>query len=227
MKTIISILIILLLTGVIYSQNRLVRQSELVDSLAKYLAEEAYADSFLANINRTSIDQIKEVQDYEPVMQDSTGFLYVSGVWTMFDFGQALVAAMASAVVITYPDANTISFNDVDQIVLDPADLEIDGSNQLSIVGGAPLAQTAFADSLNANFYTGTDSIHYGQDSIVVTHGVGSAPSFVDIQEMSDAFGFRIWVNVIGATTFSVKRNDPTVLEEPTTYIKFRWLAYK
>ena len=170
---------------------------------------------------------LKEVSEYEPVMQDSSIVLYNSGTWSIFDLGQALVALAQSTVSITYPDANTIDFNNNDQILLDPLTLEIDGSNQLTIVGGAPLAQTAFDDSLNANFFTGIDSIHYGADSIVVTHGVGIAPSFVDIQEMSDGFGYRIWVNVINAATFSVKRNSSVVLEEPTTYIKFRWMAMK
>jgi hypothetical protein len=102
------------------------------------------------------------------------------------------------------------------------------GTDQIIIVdNGTALKYTNVEDMFGAYFYTGTDSIHYGQDSIVVTHGVGSTPRFVSIQLMSDNFGYRTWVNVIGATTFSVKRNSSVWIETPTTYIKFKWMAYK
>ena len=88
------------------------------------------------------------------------------------------------------------------------------------------LTASNFDDSLGIHFKTGTDSIHYGADSIVITHGVGSTPSFVSIQLTSNSFGFPIWVNTIGGTTFAVKR-DNTGLSTITTYIKFKWMAYK
>ena len=88
------------------------------------------------------------------------------------------------------------------------------------------LTASNFDDSLGVHFKIGTDSIHYGADSIVVTHGVGSTPSFVSIQLTSNSFGFPIWVNTIGGTTFAVKR-DNTGLSTITTYIKFKWMAYK
>lgn len=221
-----AFLVLILLSGFCYAQKTVtptwvrsaIRDTAITERNARatadnlLLAKSAFADSFLANINRTSIAQIKEVSDYEPVIADSSILLYSGGVWSVFDLGQALVALDANAIVITYPDANTINFNDVDAILLDPATLEIDGSNKLSGVH---------------NFFTGIDSIHYGQDSIVVPHGVGSTPSYVDIQLMSDSFGYRTWVNVIGATTFSVKRNTLTVLDTPTSYIKFKWMAKK
>jgi hypothetical protein len=141
---------------------------------------------------------------------------YGKGDFPSYFGGDLQVAGeITSGINITYPDANTIAFGG-DAISLDPTTLEINGSNKLTVVG-----------SIQSNFFTGEDSIHYGQDSIVITHGVGSTPQFVCIQEMSDNFGYRIWVNVIGATTFSVKRNDPTSIENPTTFIKFKWMAYK
>jgi hypothetical protein len=80
--------------------------------------------------------------------------------------------------------------------------------------------------SLTANFFTGTDSIHYGADSIVVPHGVGSVPQFVSIQLTSDSFGFPIWVSGINSLTFYVRRSDIR-LETIDSYIKFKWMAYK
>lgn len=74
--------------------------------------------------------------------------------------------------------------------------------------------------------YTGTDSIHYGQDSIVVTHGVGSTPRFISLQLTSDSFGFPIWVSGTNSLTFYVRRSD-VGLETITSYIKFKWMAYK
>lgn len=88
------------------------------------------------------------------------------------------------------------------------------------------LASDIAENKLTTHFFTGTDSIHYGQDSIVVSHGVGSTPQFISIQLTSDSFGFPIWVNTIGATTFAVKRSD-VGLETITSYIKFKWMAYK
>ena len=83
-------------------------------------------------------------------------------------------------------------------------------------------------NKLTTHFFTGTDSIHYGQDSIVVTHGVGSAPQYVSIQVISNSFGYPVWVNEnsIGSTTFAVKRSG-VGLETISSYIKFKWMAYK
>lgn len=79
---------------------------------------------------------------------------------------------------------------------------------------------------LAANFFTGTDSIHYGKDSIVVAHGVGSTPSFISIQLVSDGFGFQTWVSGINSLAFYVRRSD-TGLKTITSSIQFKWMAYK
>jgi len=214
MKKIFLLVVILSAFGYAQMANPVFTKKQR-DSLNTKLAEIAFADSFANNMNRTSIAQIKEVSEYEPVIQDSSMLLYNSGTWSIFDLGQALVALAQNTVTITYPDANTIDFNNNDQILLEQTTLAINGNNELSVV------------DLSAFIKTGIDSIRYGVDSVVVPHGVGSAPSFVSIQLMSDGFGFRTWVNVIGATTFSVKRNSSVYIETPSTYIKFRWLAYK
>lgn len=78
----------------------------------------------------------------------------------------------------------------------------------------------------DALFYTGTDSIHYGKDSIVVAHGVGSTPSFVSIQLVSDGFGFQTWVSGINSLTFYVRRSD-TGLKTINSSIQFKWMAKK
>ncbi len=41
-----------------------------------------------------------------------------------------------SDVAVTFPDANTIQIKDGEVILLDPATLEINGSNQLTVIGG-------------------------------------------------------------------------------------------
>ena len=88
------------------------------------------------------------------------------------------------------------------------------------------LASDIAENKLTTHFFTGTDSIHYGADSIVVSHGVGSTPTFVAIQLISDGFGFQTWVSGINSLTFYVRRSD-VGLETITSYIKFKWMAYK
>lgn len=78
----------------------------------------------------------------------------------------------------------------------------------------------------DALFYTGTDSIHYGKDSIAVAHGVGSTPSFISIQLVSDGFGFQTWVSGINSLAFYVRRSD-TGLKTIDSSIRFKWMAYK
>lgn len=79
---------------------------------------------------------------------------------------------------------------------------------------------------LTSEMISGTDSIHYGQDSIVVTHGVGSTPRFISIQLVSDGFGFQTWVSGINSLTFYVRRSD-TGLKTITSSIQFKWMAYR
>lgn len=88
------------------------------------------------------------------------------------------------------------------------------------------LASDIAENKLTTHFFAGTDSIHYGADSIVVSHGVGSTPTFVAIQLISDGFGFQTWVSGINSLTFYVRRSD-TGLKTITSYIKFKWMAYK
>lgn len=77
-----------------------------------------------------------------------------------------------------------------------------------------------------ASLVVGEDSIHYGADSIVVSHGVGSTPTFVVIQLISDGFGFQTWVSGTNSLTFYVRRSD-TGLKTINDSIKFKWMAYK
>ena len=79
---------------------------------------------------------------------------------------------------------------------------------------------------LTSEIITGTDSIHYGQDSILVSHGVVSIPSFVSIQLVSDGFGFQTWVSGINSLTFYVRRSD-TGLKTINSSIQFKWMAKK
>lgn len=51
----------------------------------------AFPSLFSSNFNATSFSQIKEIAEYEPVLQDSSMLLYVGGVWTVFDLGEALL----------------------------------------------------------------------------------------------------------------------------------------
>lgn len=88
------------------------------------------------------------------------------------------------------------------------------------------LASDIAENKLTTHFFTGTDSIHYGQDSIVVSHGVGSTPRFISIQLVSDGFGFQTWVSGINSLTFYVRRSD-TGLKTINSSIQFKWMAYK
>lgn len=81
------------------------------------------------------VDTNVVVDIVEQFMIDSSYTSIYSG-----DSTDALLTLAATAlqdVAITYPDANTISFGDNVAIQLDPATLEINGTDQLSVIGGA------------------------------------------------------------------------------------------
>lgn len=105
--------------------------------------------------------------------------------------------------------------------------LLIDGTELNYLNNATSNIQTQLnANSLATNFFVGTDSIHYGKDSIVVAHGVGSTPSFISIQLVSDGFGFQTWVSGINSLTFYVRRSD-TGLKTINSSIQFKWMAKK
>jgi len=104
--------------------------------IALKMNSSAFADSFDNRFSATSIAAIKEVAEYGRVIADSSILLYSGGVWSIFDLSEALSATANNAINITYPDANTISFNDTNVLLLDPLTLEINGSNQLTVIGG-------------------------------------------------------------------------------------------
>jgi hypothetical protein len=95
-----------------------------------------------------------------------------------------------------------------------------------SLVTTILVADTSSDNITTSDLIAGTDSIHYGEDSIVVSHGVGSTPQFVVIQLVSDGFGFQTWVSGINSLTFYVRRSD-TGLKTITSSIQFKWMAYK
>lgn len=61
--------------------------------------ESQFPDSFDTRFNSTSIGQIKEINDYEPVIADSSILLYSGGVWSIFDLSEALanISSQSSA----------------------------------------------------------------------------------------------------------------------------------
>lgn len=115
--------------------------------IALKMNSSAFADSFDNRFSATSIAAIKEVAEYGRVIADSSILLYSGGVWSIFDLSEALSATANNAINITYPDANTISFNDTNVLLLDPLTLEINGSNQLTVIGGTG-GSVGNADSL-------------------------------------------------------------------------------
>ncbi len=115
--------------------------------IALKMNSSAFADSFNNRFSATSIAAIKEVAEYGRAIADSSILLYSGGVWSIFDLSEALSATANNAINITYPDANTISFNDTNVLLLDPLTLEINGSNQLTVIGGTG-GSVGNADSL-------------------------------------------------------------------------------
>ena len=107
-----TIIIFLLLS--IYSlaqENRLIRQNDLTDSL---------------NAIRTLIGTGGSLPDSVLFSSDSTA---------QRTFSDAKYLGKSDVAVI-FPDANTIQIKDGEVILLDPATLEINGSNQLTVIGG-------------------------------------------------------------------------------------------
>jgi hypothetical protein len=186
-------ILFLILVSVIYSfgqQNRLVRQNELSDSL----------DAVRALIGTGGI-----------ALPDSVIFASELTPYATKIITDSLAEDIAAipVVSITYPDANTIQITSGQAIALDPTTLEINGSNQLTIAGGVPLAQTAFGDSLGNYYFSGTDSIHYGATYIDITHGCGFTPLIKNIYvtPQSTTYGYPYYVTNVGATTFRIQRS--------------------
>lgn len=77
------------------------------------------------------------------------------------DSADALLALAATAlqdVPVTYPDANTIAFGENAVLQLDPATLEINGSDQLTVVGGVGF-DSVFVYQRIANLEDDVDSL--------------------------------------------------------------------
>ena len=74
---------------------------------------------------------------------------------------------------------------------------------------------------------TGTATIPLGADSVIVTHGLGSAPTAanIDVRAEGDLQGFDIWKEDITSTTFKVKIGS-TGYEALTTPLTISWSIF-
>ena len=57
---------------------------------------------------------------------------------------------------------------------------------------------------------SGTATLNVGADSVIVTHGIGTAPSInnINVIPQGDIQGLDYWVEDITATTFKIKISD-------------------
>lgn len=74
---------------------------------------------------------------------------------------------------------------------------------------------------------TGTATISLSADSVIVTHGLGSAPSIanINIAPQEDISGFDYWIESITSTTFKIKIGT-TGYDALTEPISFSWQIF-
>lgn len=111
--------------------------------------------------------------------------------------------------------------------------LTITGYGQTQKTVTPTWVKTTIQDSLD-NFrlrvdtiLTGTATINVGADSVIVTHGLGSAPTAanIDVRAEGDLQGFDIWKEDITSTTFKVKIGS-TGYEALTTPLTISWSIF-
>ena len=74
---------------------------------------------------------------------------------------------------------------------------------------------------------SGTATLNLGADSVIVTHGIGTAPSInnINVIPQGDIQGFDYWVEDITATTFKIKVSDRGYLPLSGS-LSFSWQVF-
>jgi len=90
------------------------------------------------------------------------------------------------------------------------------------------LDKIAFDDSLRNYYFSGTDSIAYGDAYVDITHSCGFTPLIKNIYVTPQAttFGYPYWISNVGATTFRINRGT-TGMDAITDKITFSWMIRK
>lgn len=106
-----------------------------------------------------------------------------------------------------------------------------DAVDKLLIIDGTTLKYTNVEDLILANvdtILTGTATISVGADSVIVTHGLGSAPliSNINVSPQENYQGMSYWVQDITSTTFKIKMDTTVAFDDATEAISFSWQIF-